>query len=246
MKRFFILFLVFMLIPAMAFCSKTKVLEQDTELHPQGWISGLIKFKQGTTVELNDNGEVISGVLKYNKYLRSLGCGISAKEGNLVAYPIIGSAAFPPGSVGFYSTGPYYVYGNIFNFKGSDSVTTFDERGYVISGTLADDTRIYLLPFAEPEVSFKGSTQVTFDKKGYLTSGTLKDDAFLHPVGWKNYLPLDNTAGFLKFKAGTQVTFGPDAQVLKGTIATDLAVNGITYPEGTTLQFSESALPQKN
>lgn len=214
MKRILIILLALLLIPTAALCSTTKVLDKDTELHPQGWTSGSLLFKQGSSVELNDQGEVVSGVLKSNAILHAIG------RGRFDINPISN-----------------YLY-----FK-SDSALRFDEQGFVISGTLADDTYLFLIYISEPQVKFQGGTTILFSRSGDVLKGTLNKDTSLRPSGWKIFLP--NNAGFLTFKAGTEVTFGPAAQIIKGTIASDLALSGITYPAGTTLQFSESAPPQK-
>ncbi|MBP2657260.1 MAG: hypothetical protein H6Q69_292 [Firmicutes bacterium] len=218
MKKVFIVFLMLMYIPVIALCSTTKVLDKDTELQPQGWTAGTLKFKQGGTVELNEQGQVISGILKSFSQLRPVA---SAFSHALITARI----------------------GNIF-FQ-SDYNVTFDEHGHVLSGILGTDSDVCLSPNTEPYVGFKYNTAILFDKDGNLIKGTICDDTLLRPIGWKNYLPIDNNAGLIKFKAGTEVVLGANAQVIKGTIANDLTVNGITYPAGTTLQFSESAIPQK-
>ncbi|MDT8901621.1 hypothetical protein [Anaeroselena agilis] len=219
MKKILVIFLACMLFPVVALCSTTKILDQDADLHPQGWTSGTLKFKQGSSVEFNEQGEVISGVLKYNEVLHSLG------RGRFFGYPL--------GS---------HITSNYLNFK-ADSGITFDEHGLVISGTLTDDTYLYLIYMSEPEVKFQGGTTILFDKNGNVSKGVLNKDALLRPAGSKIFSP--NNAGFLTFKAGTEVVFGPDARVIKGTIANDITVKGITYLAGTTLQFNESGYPQK-
>ena len=220
MKRIFIFIMALMLVPAIAFCSTTKVLEQDTDLRPQGWTSGALKFKQGSAVELNDRGQVITGVLKEDTYvLRPAG----------IAYV----------SFAAYVQAPYhswYIY-----FTGGP--VTFDERGWVLSGTISSDTDAYLIPNVDPLVRFKKKTTILFDRNRNVISGTICDDTLLCPAGWEKFLT--NSSGILKFKEGTEVVFGPNAQVLKGTIANDLTVNGRIYTAGTTLQFSEFDYPQK-
>lgn len=212
MKKFLTCVLAFMLFPAIAFCSTTKVLDQDTDFHPQGWTSGTLRFKQGSQVELNDGGEIIAGVLKYNEVLHSLGRGTHL-----------------------------LVISNYFEYKAGTKIT-FDERGFVSSGTIGQDAYIYLIYISEPQVRFQGGTIISFDKDGNVINGTLNKDTSLRPVCWQT---LQKDAGYITFKTNTEVTFGPNAKVIKGTIANDLTVNGITYPAGTTLLFSESANPQK-
>ena len=48
----------------LCFADSSRMLDKNTELHPQGWSVGeTIKFKKKTAVRLNDIGEVISGML---------------------------------------------------------------------------------------------------------------------------------------------------------------------------------------
>ncbi|MDR3563267.1 MAG: hypothetical protein P4N59_17795 [Negativicutes bacterium] len=220
MKRLFIIFLAFMLIPAIAFCSTTKVLNQDTDFCPQGWTAGSLNFKHGTTVELNDRGQVISGVLNHTYTLRPAGVAFVAQS--------MGMAA------------PYHSW---YIYYQSDTSVTFDEHGWVLSGTTASDTDVYLIPNVEPLIKLRKGSVISFDKDRNLISGTIDDNTFLHPAGWTKFLP--NSNGILKFKAGTEVVLGPNAQVIKGTIAEDLTVNLTTVSAGTTLQFSEFGIPQR-
>lgn len=222
MKRIFIFFLAFMLIPAIALCSTTKVLDQDKALHPQGWPYGTLMFKGGTQITLNENGEVVTGVMKHNE-------------------PFL-----TPGSISTIQTCPfedkelYRV-----RFSGDPYPITFGEKGEVISGTLSEFYSIKLILNTGDYVNFKKSTVITFNADGSVKQGTLDEAYELRPAGWRNFLSTDENAGFIKFKAGTEVVFGPGAQVIKGTIANDLTANGVRYPAGTTLQFSESANPQR-
>lgn len=222
MRRILIFCVIFMLFPTIALCSMTKVLDRDTELHPQGWISGSLKFKQGTAVELNERGEVISGVLRSYENLRPAGRG----------------------TIGFGSWGTP-SHGGFISFKGDNSITIFDEHGYVTSGTIGEDSDIYLCPNNEPMVNFKFGTAISFDKEGNLINGTLKENTYLRPVGWNKLSATNSDGGFLKFQAGTEIILGSNAQIIKGTIADDLTVNGRVYPAGTKLQFSESDNPQR-
>lgn len=222
MKRLVSFFLVFMLVPAIAFCSTTKVLEQDKTLHPQGWPFGTLMFKGGTQVTLNENGEVITGVMKYNE-------------------PLI-----TPGSISDIRTAPFHdeeLYR--INFRGDSYPITFNEKGEVISGTLCEFNSVRLTNNAGKYIDFKKSTVITFNSDGGVKQGTLDNTYEIRPAGWRKFLPVDDNAGFIKFQKGTEVTFGSGAQVIKGTIANDLRINGITYPAGTTLQFSESDYPQR-
>lgn len=56
------------------FADSSRMLDKNMELHPQGWSVGeTIKFKKKTAVRLNDIGEVISGTLADDTYLRPQG-----------------------------------------------------------------------------------------------------------------------------------------------------------------------------
>ena len=58
----------------LCFADSSRMLDKNTELHPQGWSVGeTIKFKKKTAVRLNDIGEVISGTLADDTYLRPQG-----------------------------------------------------------------------------------------------------------------------------------------------------------------------------
>jgi len=61
-------------ISNLCFADSSRMLDKNTELHPQGWSVGeTIKFKKKTAVRLNDIGEVISGTLADDTYLRPQG-----------------------------------------------------------------------------------------------------------------------------------------------------------------------------
>lgn len=222
MKRVFVFFLILMFIPVIGFCSTTKVLSQDTDLHPQGWPNGTLKFKSGTQVTLNENGEVITGYMKFKEDL------------------------ITPGSVtSFYDeeTNGKDIYR--VTFLGYPHAITFNEKGEAVYGTVWGSFVSQIVKNAGSYINFIDNTVISFDSDGSIKQGTIYNAYEFRPAGWHNFLPTDDKAGFIKFKEGTEVIFGSSAQVTKGTIANDLTVNGITYPAGTTLQFSESGLPQK-
>lgn len=222
MKRIVVFFLAFMLIPAIALCSTTKVLDRDTALHPQGWSAGTLMFKGGTQVTLNENGEAVTGIMCNSESLITAGMAFAFQAGMIIEEKNL-----------------YHI-----SFKGDPYPISFNEKGEVISGTLNHFYWIRLLGKTDPPVRFKNSA-IAFYPDGSVKQGTLDDSYEIRPAGWRNFLPLDDNAGFIKFQAGTEVVFGPGAQVIKGTIANDLMVNGVRYSAGTTLQFSESAFPQK-
>ena len=75
LKRLIIfVFMLCFAVTGTAFAATSRTLDKNTELHPQGWSVGeTIKFKKNTAVRLNDNGEVISGTLADDTYLRPHG-----------------------------------------------------------------------------------------------------------------------------------------------------------------------------
>lgn len=216
MKKISLFLLILIFIPVVGFCMTTRTLEADTDLRPQGWTSGAIRFKHGSIVELNERGDVISGVLA--RYENLLPTGSAFSENLVPSYGIILS--------------------EYLQFNMGDRIT-FDENGHVISGVLDVPARIHLIPKIEPLVLFKKA--ILFDKSGNLIKGTLANDTFLQPTGGNLFL---QTGVLLKFKAKTEVIFGPNAQVIQGTIANDLSINKKIFPAGTTLQFRESDYPK--
>ena len=75
LKRLIIfVFMLCFAVTGTVFAAASRTLDKNTELHPQGWSVGeTIKFKKNTAVRLNDNGEVISGTLADDTYLRPHG-----------------------------------------------------------------------------------------------------------------------------------------------------------------------------
>lgn len=76
MRKFTALLLVALVLVGanIALADKTITLDKDTKLVPQGWtVADDIKFKKNTVVKLNDDGQVIEGVLASATYLRPAG-----------------------------------------------------------------------------------------------------------------------------------------------------------------------------
>jgi len=204
-----------LVVSSICFANTIKTLDKDTNLHPQGWTAGTLVFKGGTQATLNDQGEVITGVLKNYENLRPA-------TDSFFSFTQWGTA-HRPGCI---------------SFKGDTGATTFNTQGYVSSGTLGEDTEFSVYNHTEPYIYFKFCTNITFDQNGNIKSGTIKFDTFLRPVGWHNFLPADDNAGFIKFKSGTEVLFGPEGQVSSGSIAQDFStVSGQTFKAGSMLQF---------
>lgn len=226
-KKIFLITLAILLITSAVLASPaTKTLTKNTDLHPQGWISGALNFKSGTQVTLNNNSEVITGTLTNYEYLGTVGSAYEKEDvvGFFIApvlHKNIGRIIFRP-----------------------DVPLTFDDQGRVIKGYIANACSINLVDRKDYYVRFQERTYIEFNNDGSVLQGTIAEDTCLRPIGWRSFLPLDDNAGFLKFQSGTEIQFGPEGQVIKGTIAKDLVVLGIKYPTGTILQFSESGNPQ--
>ncbi len=159
-------------------------LEKNTEMHPQGWIAGAILLKAGTEVTLNDNGEVISGTLKYYSCLK-------------------------PAAQSYFVNNNQDLQDTIC-LKG-DTIVSFNEQGEVMFGTLGDDVSI-MVAKNKQYVSFKALTPITFNSVGGVAVGTIKYDMSFRPAGWEN--SSKENAGFIMYKAGTELTFNTKGEVI--------------------------------
>jgi hypothetical protein len=202
----------------------TITLAKDTYLHPQGWVAGSLKFKGGTKAVLNEQGEVVSGTTVYNEQLQLAGTVLSDFT------DFTPSLTVSPRSKGT-------TFGRI--RIGGESQVVFNSEGQVMSGILGETCNIKLMGKREVFVRFLQGTVISFNEDGSVRQGTLAEDMELRPVGWKNYLPIDENAGFLKFKTDTEVFFGPDAQVVRGTLAKDHGIAGKTYPKDRVITFTQ-------
>lgn len=197
----------------------TKTLEKDSELHPFGWMGGYLAFKGGTTVNLNDNGEVITGILKCDEEIRCVG-------GDRILI-----RRLPTMSLGYVK------------FKGgTDEAVTFNERGEVIAGRLAEPMDIRPLS-GGGEIHFEDK-YIAFHKNGAVATGTLRPGTYLRPVGWLNVFKITNDAGYIKFKAETVVMFNDKDEIEEGTLANDTklrSINGenMLYKAGSVVRFNE-------
>ena len=224
-RKIILLTATFILIIGTCYASTTKVLTQDTELHPQGWIAGAITFQKGTVV-VNDNGEVITGNLAFYEHLRPVGSAYEKEIGGRYAGPRL------------------HKNDQRIIFK-PDSPVTFNEEGQAISGYIANACSVVLVGKRDYFVRFQERSLLVFNADGSVSQGTLAEDTYMRPLGWRNYLPIDDGAGFLNFKSGTETFFGPAGQIIKGTIQKDFAtVSGKQYKAGTTLKFSEASEPE--
>jgi hypothetical protein len=214
MKRIVLLVLILLLVPATLFAAEIKLTE-DTDLHPQGWIAGSLTFKGGTTVILNDSGEVISGTLSasYGEYLESAG------QSSIMGFE---HTSRIPGLTWY---------------REKLAPVVFNSRGQVIRGMLAEDTLVRVCSEILPNVRAKAGTILAFKDNRAVDFMTIVSDTYLRPSGWET-LSLPN-AGFVKFKSNTVVTFGNKGEVLSGTLAEETKIGKKVYPAGTQMTFSE-------
>lgn len=219
MKRTVLLLLILLLIPATLFASEI-TLKEDTEMHPQGWIAGSLNFKGGTTVIINDFGEVISGIMSVN-YQEQLEPAGKAVITNISV--VGGDIQRHHGKIGY---------------RDSIAPVVFNSRGQVINGALGADTLVWLCDKHLPGLLAKGGTILTFTDDGAVRSMTLARDTYLRPLEWK-VLNLPN-AGFLKFKAQTVVVFTDRGEVKSGTLAESAKIDGRTYSPESKITFSEN------
>jgi hypothetical protein len=135
--------------------AKEIILTENTELHPQGWTSGTLPFKGGTKVILNENGEVVSGILiNYAHWL------------------------LPAGHANTYIKEQTIYRGTIL-YRGDITPVTFSKRGHVLSGSLGDITVVKLFKDSFPYVEFALGTMLIFREDGSVESGTLGEDTYL-------------------------------------------------------------------
>lgn len=183
------IFILSLMLTIVSVSCEAATIDKDTEMHPQGWISGAVVFKAGTDVILNDKGEVVSGTLKNNERLNIAGSGLEA-----IPSLTISPAAVPPNRLYF----------------NNGTTITFNDYGAVIAGTLREDGFVSLSGNLNNFIKFKGGTVISFHPNNYVATGTIKSDTYLRPVGWENKLD-DN--GFIKYKAGTEITFNDKGEV---------------------------------
>lgn len=234
--------LLFLAVPAE---TAEVTLTADSELHPLSWAVGTVKFKKDTRVVTNEYGEVISGVLDKDTRLHPVAwqrvmfdytmesgySSVSASSAN-------GGFSYGGGSYSYAIPGEKYV-----TFKGGQAVT-FNSRGEVVKGTLADDACIRLLDDKEGYVRYKDGTPLAFHDSGGVASGTLAADTLLRPTGWQEILAANGGAGFVKFKKGTAISFTEGGLVTAGTLAAETKLKAAgqymkIYPPGTAVKFND-------
>lgn len=218
----------------------SKTLTKETKLHPQGWTVGdQLKFKKDTVVTTNELGEVISGTLADNTFLRPLGWQQVLND----YYYSSTYAGIDP----FFHHYQHFVVGKEYNtavpshghlqYKGGTQVT-FNESGEVISGTIAEDATIQLVKDKYGFLNFKEDNGLAFYESGAVHYGVLDEDTNLRPMGWRNNFMAEDSAGFVKFIAKKKIEFNEYGEVISGTIKEPLKWNS---PDGSAVEFSANA-----
>ena len=218
-----------------------KTLTKETKLHPQGWTVGdQLKFKKDSVVMTNELGEVISGTLADDTFLRPLGWQLVLN----VYYYVSTYAGVDP----FSHHHQHFVVGKEYNtavpshghlqYKGGTQVT-FNEYGEVISGTIGEDATVQLVKDKYGFLNFKEDNILVFYDSGVVRSGVLEEDTNLRPVGWrKNYVGEDS-AGFVKFSAKKKIEFNEYGEVMSGTLKEPLKWKS---PDGVSVEFSANTI----
>lgn len=246
LKRMLVLALLLCFsVSSLAMADSSRALDKNTELHPQGWSVGeTIKFKKKTSVRLNDMGEVISGTLADDTYLRPQGWRRVINDNYFVS-AYTGGAWFPrhhrywPGSV-------YNIalpsYGHL-RYKDNTAVT-FSTQGNVLSGTVASKATLSIGEGQYGFVTFADNSILEFYDNGAVKMGTLNEDTQLRPVFWQQNMADNSNAGFVEFKKDTRIYFDENGLVTSGTIkeAAPWKTGGkvIMLAEKTEYKFTES------
>lgn len=227
-----------------AWADSSRTLEKNEELHPQGWSVGdTIKFKKKTAVRLNDFGEVISGTLADDTYLRPQGWQRIINDHYFVS-AYTGGGWFPRHHR-YWPGGVYNIalssYGHL-RYKDNTAVT-FSKQGTVLSGTIASKATVALGDGQYGFVTFDDDTILEFYDSNYTVKmGTLAEDTQLRPVGWQQNMADNSNAGFVEFKKGTRVYFDEHGLVTAGTLkkAAPWKSGGtvITLEEKTAYKFT--------
>lgn len=229
----------------LCFADSSRMLDKNTELHPQGWSVGeTIKFKKKTAVRLNDIGEVISGTLADDTYLRPHGWQRIINDNYFVS-AYTGGAWFPRHHR--YWQGSVYnialpSYGHL-RYK-DDTAVAFSKQGTVLSGTIASRATVSLGEGQYGFVTFADSSILEFYDNGAVKMGTLNEDTQLRPAFWQQNMADNSNAGFVEFKKDTCVYFDENGLVTAGTIkeAAPWKTGGTvtTLTEKTEYKFTEN------
>jgi len=209
--------------------SITKTLSEDTKLMPPG-VSATFSipvFKKGTTVTLNENGEVLEGTLASDPWLYCVP----------LQYEVDGR--------------PYFKqYGYVFR---EGTKVTFNDKGEVVKGTLSHNhvTKIEVPLDGKSGLVLRPLTEVSFYPNGVLAKGTidLYASIYLRPVGWQRNKILSDNIGFVQFKEGTIIELNDKGEAVKGTLNIDTKLPSPSgfkvYEVGTTVEFDDNGVVVK-
>ncbi len=168
----------------------TKTLVEDTKITPPGVMAiywrEIPTFKKGTTVILNEYGEVIEGTLES---YAELPCVSGEPFYYRHSYEAISINIVEPN--------------RIRTFKAGTKVT-FNSKGEVIKGTIGEI--IASVPISQTSyIAVKKDTEVSFHGNGMIATCTLDYNTYLRPIGWQQNLTASYTnklacPGFVEFK----------------------------------------------
>lgn len=239
-KTFSLTFLSLLLCMQIA-NAETVLLEKSTAMVPQGWsvADDDLKFKKGTETVLNDNGEVVEGVLTSDTYLRPTGWRNIINDYSYVETSGYFFPRFYP-SWSFSTGAPFPTYGHI-RYKDGEKLV-FAPDGTVLSGVIDESSTFKLDKNKYGFVTFKEDTRLTFDPDGNIISGVLGDDTYLRPIGYANNKNL--LAGFVEFKKGSSTIFTAEGLVASGELKNELlwkqpSGSVITLPVKKTISFAQ-------
>lgn len=220
--------------------AETIVLEKATALVPQGWIvtDDDLKFKKGTNAVLNEDGELVEGVLNSDTYLRPTGWRNIIND---FAYVETSSILYPRffSSWSFNGSAPYPTYGHL-RYKDGEKVI-FAPDGTVLSGVVDESATFSLISGKYGFVTFKENSRLDFDVDGHILRGVLDDNTYLRPAGYLNNRNL--LAGFVEFKKHSCISFNKEGLVTEGILKNDLLWKQpdgaiITLPMKKTIAFA--------
>lgn len=233
----------------------TKTLEENTRISPPGMIvataAEIPKFQKGTVVILNENGEVLEGILADDISLpyESGSTGDSVRQT---------STTYMPTPMIIYSYAYLSPPNRLLLFKGGTKVS-FNDKGEVYRGTLSGSNQNIALNLTNHITASDGP--ISFYKTGMVVTCTLAGDTYLRPLGWEKLSTVNNTAGiacqgFVEFKGGKTVMLNENGEVVKGTLNKNtklltigaLSLDVITlknYEAGTTVELDEKGIVLK-
>ena len=220
------------------------VVGKETKFHPQGWTVGdFVEFKKDTAVTLNEQGEVVSGVLAKDTFLYPRGWErvindyyyVTAYTDSIPYWGRFGRRFFDS-RYNMAIPGYHHLL-----FKGGSRVT-FSDKGDVLTGTLANEAVLRLVAGQYGFISCRANTVLSFYESGAIRSAVLSEDTHLRPLGWRTIMQPSATAGFIKFSANKPVEFNEAGEVIAGTLKETvklLAAGGETkaFKAGSAVRF---------